>query len=63
MPQASGSNDAPLPYNVTADPATRVAGRAGGLPERLALAGSVTPAIVFEGCFSHRRRDFSAGVR
>jgi|GEM_PF-6758452 len=46
MPQASGSNDAPLPYNVTADPATRVASRAGDLPERLALVGSVTPDLV-----------------
>ena len=46
MPRGGGSNDAPLPYNVTADPATRVAGRAGGLPERLALVGSVTPDLV-----------------
>lgn len=26
MPRDGGSNEAPLPYNVTADPATRVAG-------------------------------------
>jgi len=35
MPRGGGSNDAPLPYNVTADPATRVASRAGGIHDRL----------------------------